>query len=236
MPQQFDGLKERLLRAGVAPRRVHRYVGELRDHFEDLVDERIAAGVGRAQAELEARERIGSDEELASFMLERPGIRSFTARFPLAVFGLGPLVALSIVLFLATLLEGGFLTLQFALAQLWSGEDPVRPDWIKLLVEDWNWLVMHVAPLAIAGAFYAIGVRQRMAAHWIVLSLALVAFIGAFHDIGIRWSVLPGQTELSVGFGLYPPFAYDLERLFVNAALVASFYWIATRWRAAPAN
>ena len=35
-PELFPELRERLLRAGVAPRHVRRYLNELGDHFTDL--------------------------------------------------------------------------------------------------------------------------------------------------------------------------------------------------------
>jgi hypothetical protein len=44
MPQpRFDRLSERLLRAGIAPRHVRRYVRELSDHFDDLCEMRRGA-------------------------------------------------------------------------------------------------------------------------------------------------------------------------------------------------
>ena len=45
MPQpRLSTLKERLLRGGIAPRHVHRYVAELKDHFDDLAPEETACG------------------------------------------------------------------------------------------------------------------------------------------------------------------------------------------------
>src|ERR1700722_12759531 len=87
---RFEPLRERLLRAGIAPRHVRRYIAELRDHFDDLTQEEIARGAVRYAAEAKARARLGCDEDLADIMLERPELRSLTARYPWAVFGLGP--------------------------------------------------------------------------------------------------------------------------------------------------
>src|SRR5215469_18049790 len=100
MPQpRFDRLTERLLEAGIAPRHVRRYVRELSDHFDDLVREEIGSGAARELAQARALSRLGSEEDLAQAMLARPELRSLTARYPWAVFGLGPiaLLALSIV-------------------------------------------------------------------------------------------------------------------------------------------
>jgi hypothetical protein len=45
----FENLRERLLRAGVAPRHVQRYLRELSDHYEDVV---VAGGGLPAQQAL----------------------------------------------------------------------------------------------------------------------------------------------------------------------------------------
>jgi len=80
MSQQFDQLRERLLRAGIAPRHVGRYIAELRDHFDDLVREETANGLKRDEAENTARTRIGGNDALAAVMLVRPELRSLTSR------------------------------------------------------------------------------------------------------------------------------------------------------------
>src|SRR5215471_21147614 len=95
MPQlRLENLRERLLRAGVAPRHVRRYLGELRDHFEDLVREEVAHGKDRLAAEIAARHRLGDESVLADTMLDQPAMRPFSARYPWAAFVVGPVVML----------------------------------------------------------------------------------------------------------------------------------------------
>src|SRR6202012_5807404 len=106
MPQpSFDHLSERLLRAGIAPRHVHRYARELSDHFDDLVREGIADGTGRELAETKAASRLGHEDELAHAMLSLPEMRSLTSRYPWAVFGLGPVVLLALGIAATLLVE-----------------------------------------------------------------------------------------------------------------------------------
>ena len=50
MQPRFEILSSTLLRAGIAPRHVHRYVAELRDHFEDLVRDEMTKGSRRPRA------------------------------------------------------------------------------------------------------------------------------------------------------------------------------------------
>jgi len=44
MAKPFDELRERLLRGGVAPRHVRRYLRELGDHLSDLKVDESSAG------------------------------------------------------------------------------------------------------------------------------------------------------------------------------------------------
>ena len=59
---QFHELRERLLRDGVAPRHVRRYLGELTDHFADLTAEEQQAGRNLAEAKSAALERLGKTD------------------------------------------------------------------------------------------------------------------------------------------------------------------------------
>lgn len=59
---QFEELRERLLRAGIAPSHVHRYLRELRDHYDDLYRAECARGLQPSAAAQTARTRLGSDE------------------------------------------------------------------------------------------------------------------------------------------------------------------------------
>src|SRR5215468_1513067 len=96
MQKQFRDLEERLLRKGVSPRHVRRYVAELRDHLADLRAEEERAGRQGREAEAAAVARLGSEGDLADAVLGRPELRSFTARAPWAVFGAGALGSLAV--------------------------------------------------------------------------------------------------------------------------------------------
>jgi hypothetical protein len=87
-------LRERLLVAGVAPRHVRRYMTELREHWADLTAEEERAGHSSAEAAALALTRLGPVDELARTMIERPEMRSWTARAPWAVLGAGPVLGL----------------------------------------------------------------------------------------------------------------------------------------------
>ena len=78
----FSEFRDALLREGVAPRYVRRAVQELRDHREDLVDEAVAFGASREDAERRAHEELGDLATIANEMAARPELRSWAWRHP----------------------------------------------------------------------------------------------------------------------------------------------------------
>ncbi|MGO8720256.1 MAG: permease prefix domain 1-containing protein [Acidobacteriaceae bacterium] len=71
MPKPFYELRERLLRAGVVPRHVRRYLAELTDHLADLRAEEERAGRSRAEAESAALVRLGGIDDLSRAMIDQ---------------------------------------------------------------------------------------------------------------------------------------------------------------------
>jgi hypothetical protein len=229
----FQALKERLLRAGIAPRHVRRYIAELRNHFDDVVREQTARGRTSAEAAAVARERIGSDESLAAAVLDQPSLRSITARFPWAVFGVGPIASLFLVLIAAAFLETGLLRLVFVMSGDQYGGS-ATPHWLRQFIWAMNHLIMYVAPLALAAVIFSVGIRQRMSFSWIVVGVVLVAVAGGFHVLGIPEAGRPPNA----GFGLAPTPVFvanpaDAPRCCLP--IVGQFQWIPETavWRAA---
>lgn len=93
----FDALAETLLKSGIAPRHVRRYVRELADHLEDLTAQQRVAGCDDDDAESVARARLGDDTELAKAMLDQPGMRSWPARMPWLIFLLLPPIVTAVI-------------------------------------------------------------------------------------------------------------------------------------------
>ncbi len=227
MPQpQFRALKERLLHAGIAPKHVRRYVAELEDHFDDLVHEETTRGLDKSTAENAALNRLGDDETLAQTMLDRPELKSLTARYPWAVFGIAPPVLLAVAVYLGILANAGLFSVVGAAPAV--GAD--MPDWIKAAVAAWHGLLMYAAPLAVAVAVGIIGLRQRTEIAWLILGASIVVMLGSFLEIGMVWSELPGQSSLSVGLHVSGKNALigGLVRLPINLLVLAGFYWL---WR-----
>ena len=156
----FDSLREKLLRAGIAPRHVHRYTRELRDHHEGLVAEEIQNGKSEPEANASAALRLGDEETLAAELLKRPELKSLATRFPWLVFGFGPVLMLSFIVIAALLIEGGFLFWHKNLIENFIGApaslSQIEPAWIKSLAFLWNGTMTYVLPVLIAVLIWGI--------------------------------------------------------------------------------
>ncbi len=251
--RQFQRLSERLLTAGIAPRHVHRYVRELGDHFDDLVQEEMAGGASRALAETRALSRLGNDDALAEAMLSRPELRSLTARFPWAVFGLGPVVVLVLSVVVALYLEIGIIET----ATVWAPAlgvtpGPVAAKWFTLVMLVWNTFAVYVAPLLFAVLIFWVGSRQRMPLAWIMAGVAIVCVLGGFqnliyYDTGVRGggnlifssgllSPFPVLTQGTWFYSPVPHYAEGIARAIMNLAIVGGIWWLFARKKVSTVN
>ena len=240
LQSRFSRLSERLLQAGIAPRHVRRYTRELFDHFDDLVREETAGGAARELAETRALARLGDDDTLAEAMLSRPELRSLTARYPWAVFGLGPVVLLAATVAGALYLElwllnhsGGVFTYLTAL--------PPGPATARLATQIYtvyNTLAVYGAPLLFAWLFYRLGSRQRMRPAWIMTGVALICVLGGFQNLVFYDTGCRGCGHLIVSSGLLAPFwhffapfdfAEGVARAAMNLLIAGSVWWLSTR-------
>ena len=240
MPQpRFDRLSERLLHAGIAPRHVRRYIGELADHFDDLAREELAGGAARELAETRALSRLGNDDDLAQAMLSRPELRSLTARYPWAVFAMGPVALLAVSVAAALYLEIGIIKT----ATVWAPvlgvtPGPAAAKWFTRAMLVWNTFAVFIAPLLFAALIYLVGSRQRISQAWIVTGVAIACVLGGFQDLVFYDTGCKGCGVLTVGSGLIPPFEHfsqGIARAFMNLAIAGGAWWIASRKKASAA-
>ena len=181
MSKSFNELGERLLRSGVAPRHVRRYLSELADHLADLTAEEERAGRSRADAKSAALIRLGGMDDLARAMIEQRQFQSWSVRAPWAAFGVAPL------LFLAA-------AWGVALFILWSGwniflpgsDTPfVRIDGLAIVYFGIGKLIFFGAPILIGWGIGVVTIRQRLKPMWPAAGLALIALIGGTLKVGV---------------------------------------------------
>jgi hypothetical protein len=201
MSKPFNELRERLLRAGVAPRHVRRYLSELGDHFADLRAEEERAGRSRADAESAALIRLGGMDDLFQAMMEQRQFQSWCVRAPWAMFGLGPLFLLAGAWFVALFI-------------LWSGwkiflpgtDTPFVPlHGFAILYFGAGRLVYYGAPILIGWGIGVIAARQRFKAVWPTVGLVPIALLAVSAQVhASRPAGGGGVGHISVGFALGP--------------------------------
>lgn len=98
MPRlDLSELQNELLRSGVAPRHVRRTVCELSDHFEDLVDNALADGIGRDAAQERALLELGNLCDVAAAIRSQPELRSWAFRLPYLALIVYPLTCVALL-------------------------------------------------------------------------------------------------------------------------------------------
>jgi hypothetical protein len=227
MAKQWGELRERLLRAGVAPRHVRRYVTELEEHLSDLRAEEERAGRSKAEAEQAARARLGLMEELAARMIAQPQVRSLSARAPWAVLGLGPVVALAALWAVAlTILVTGWEIF------LPESETPFVPvQGLAGLYFGVGRMLYFAAPVLVGWWIGVVAARQRMRVPWLLVGWALVAWCGGMAQVGAHrttGTVSHWPISMVVGFASHWTDGH-LSHVAVIFALTVLPY-VAWRW------
>lgn len=205
----LDDLRERLLREGVKPAIVGRYVAELADHLEDL-----SAHLPRDVA----LRHLGNPEALAAAMLAQPGVRSWTARAPWATFLIAPLLALPLVATLPAVLL--FLAVRAFAADLDYGHAAFPGTWPFAVLKVIYAFNEHVLPILLGWAVIAIALRQRLDSRWLLAGVVLIALLGGGFFLQVAWH--PGKpADVSFGLGLNyaDPFSTVLGRSFESVIL-----------------
>lgn len=228
----FDGLREKLLKGGIAPRHVRRYLGELEDHLAELTASEEDAGYNPAEAAIRARALLGPDEELADAMLARPGFKSLTARAPWLVFGFLP----PFMVFAAFLVP---VLLMIGIAKaggMSTGHGIDAPLWYQHWVLNLAFASTLLLPGLISALLIWLAIRQRLTTIWPVIGILIILFLG------VHWHAefsAPGHRGGSMQVGLWF-FAAPQARLNWHIALAQAvltlspmIWWMAWRKRIA---
>jgi AcrR family transcriptional regulator len=201
MAKPFHELRERLLRAGVAPRHVRRYLNELTDHLADLTTEERSAGHSPADAQSAALKRLGGMDELARAIIERSDVLAWSVRAPWATFGVAPIVLLAAAYFIALFI-------------LWSGwklflpgtDSPfVRVDGFSMFYFAVGRWIYYAAPILIGWGIGLVAARQRLSPLWPTVGLVVIAWIGGTAQVhASRSGGAGGMEHISMYFSLAP--------------------------------
>lgn len=234
MPKPLRELRERLLRGGVAPRHVRRYLRELTEHLADLTAEERAAGYAGPDAENAALARLGNMDELAEAMIRQRQFQSWANRAPWLTFGGGSLAALAAAYLIACslLLCGWKLfmpTAETPFGQTLSGMHAFAKVYF---VADKSWY--FGAPIVVGLGIAIIAVRQRLNSVWLAIGLGLVAYMGATARIFANRETLHNKFTVSMSFFSLPGSraAASGELLYALAIFILSILpYLAWRFR-----
>lgn len=207
MAKPFDELRDRLLRSGVAPRHVRRYLAELADHLADLRAEEERAGRSRADAESEALVRLGGMDDLARAMIEQRQFQSWCVRAPWAAFGLAPLLMLVGAWFVALLIlwSGWQIFLPGADTPFGARPGPHRIFELVNIYFQVGRMIYFGAPFVIGWGIALIAARQRLKMVWPAAGLALTALLAGTAQVHANRPVVPGGAgQVGMDFALGP--------------------------------
>lgn len=213
----LDEVQEQLLREGIPPRQVRRYITELREHLTDLERRERSTGLGDSEAEARARAILGTDTQLVQAMLERSPPRSLAAKAPWAVFGVVPLVLLFVSVALLARIAMAFLF-------PYSASAVDIPDNIRTLGSTLAFIGSHVPGPALAVACIVIALRQRLSSRWIWIGLALIALASAVLGLDIQFPT-PGTGVTGGMRGSAVRLVYEHGQVDVAATLA----WMGVR-------
>jgi hypothetical protein len=213
---RFAFLRERLLAAGVAPKRVRRYMTELSEHLDDLIRQQQALGYDGEDAQLRSRALLGSDDELAQGWLTDPRLKSFTARAPWAVIPAMTVATAILALalpFLAWIIIGH--------VGGWTGAHAApAPAAFVQFSHFWSAATNFLMPPIVALMLALLVQQQRLNLAW-----AIVPAVGL---LLIRLVLTMAPHSLSVGLGLNLWLdTEDRVRLLQIALTLAPGLWLA---------
>jgi hypothetical protein len=201
----FLELRERLLRGGVAPRHVRRYLTELADHLADLRAEEERAGCNHADAESAALLRLGRIDDLAKAMIEQRQFQSWCVRAPWATFGLAPLLLLGLVWCVALFLlwSGWQIFLPGADTPFGGRHGAHRIFEMANIYFQVDRMIYFAAPILVGWGIALIAARQRLKALWPAVGLVLIALMGGTAQVhASRTSVPGGLGHIRMDFAL----------------------------------
>ena len=225
-PTPFPELRERLLRAGIAPRHVRRYLAELSDHLADLTTEEQSRGLSPSAARSAALTRLGSIDTLADAMLSQPSLHSISARAPWVVFSLTPVAVLAALwlVSLCLLRIGWHIFLPDAVTPFGLG--PLHFSDPQNIYFQLNRSFYLGAPILAGWCMLLTAARQRLNTLWPLISLTILTLLAATSHVQANRLAIPtGLGHIRVDFALRPAAQNEYALVVLFLALTPYLLW-----------
>lgn len=220
-------VREHLLRGGIAPARVERYLSELNDHLDDLIAEQHEAGVPTAAAERQAFERLGAPETLGQAMLARRDALSWSVRAPVVAYVGAPLVGLAIFAALAMVA----LVAICKVSSLGLNLHEPLPAWVGPFEAAATQAVNAAAPVLAAWLLGREADRRRARPLWPLIGIVLLAASPLARLTLSPPAVMGAPGELDIAFELLARPGSVLTHVAINLAAMATPYLVLQHWR-----
>jgi hypothetical protein len=220
---QLTEMRERLLRAGVSPRRVRRMMAEIADHYDDLRREIQERGVSAEEADAEAHRRLGT-EALIEGVLARPELRSWVRRWPSIALTVGPLLLYLALLTMMVLLLVGTVEISKGLLAVDISKSSVLQLFAQALLAAMIWVV----PVLAAAGCCALALSRRAPASWAIVGIVLVAAVGALSNAQLELPPVVSQPQFGAGFGFSSEALFGpLLRMSITLTIVlVPYFWL----------
>ena len=222
MSAPFNELRERLLRSGVAPRHVRRYVAELRDHLADLIQEERALGRTSTDAESAALIRLGTPDDLARAVMNRRELRSWCARSPWATLGMIPLAGLAVAYFAACfILWSGWRIFLPEAPSPFAAQIPGSLYGVENIYFQIGRMIYFGTPILIGWTVAVVAVRQRFSIRWPLVDSLVIAFVASMAQVQASRPTSGAGGHVSMTLAL-PSSAHELYMILMRALLLFS--------------
>ena len=224
--QRFSELREGLLRAGVATRKIRRAVLEIEAHFQQFVDEEVARGTPDQYARSEAHRLLGTNQILVQHYAARPEFRAWSRRWPAIWF---TLVALAAYLALSI----SSLAILHSVVQHMSGylrQVHIAPQVTYRIDLAARIVLLWLFPWFVAITFAVLAYRRRVALLWPIVGVVAASVLASLVNVTVTLTGGPTPGEYGAGIGFS---AQSLPGQMTRAAIIASLVsvplWLATR-------
>jgi hypothetical protein len=211
-PPSRDALRAELERRGLPPAYVERLLGELDDHFTDLLEERSSSMGAARKLDFEAddlQSRLGEPTQLAIFAAEQYRARSFWGRHPFVTFVLGPFPLLvgMLILFVSAVWIPTYCIGTVGDWLGWMGAAAEDHLYLQAIVlACFSWGLMVLPPVGATLVLCRIHRRNALPVRWPLVGCTLLAIIVT--AIHVTWRLAIGPSESERGmlmFGMVTP-------------------------------
>jgi hypothetical protein len=216
---------DRLIQAGIAPRRARGILREFAEHRADVIAERQALGDSSQDALVAASARLGSEQQLVANLLARSELRSWARRRPSIAFAIAPLLAFALAFVASLLVLIALVEWRKAHGDTLSAASPLI-QWISAYAGVY---LQWALPCAVAALLALAAMRRREASIWPCVGIAAVCFVGALTNFSV--SMTPDAPSMGAGIGIGTDHmgAILMRAGSTTAPVLLPFLWV--RWR-----